>query len=114
AWTATVSAAAGRGLTRSDKPPRQALAAPFARMWAPDTQLASGEQRKATTAAISSARPMRPKGEAFSKCSRYCGAASIIPGLVAPGITVLTVTPLGPSSLAQTSVKVFSAALVAE
>jgi hypothetical protein len=30
-------------------------------MCAPETQLASGEARKATTAAISSARPMRPK-----------------------------------------------------
>ena len=35
----------------------QVLAAPLARICAPDTQLASGDARKATTAAISAADP---------------------------------------------------------
>src|SRR5205823_3900753 len=84
---------------------RQVLAAPLARMWAPETQLACGEARKATTAAISSAWPMRLNGEAASKKARYSGEPSIIPGLVAPGITVLTVMLRAPSSRAQLSVK---------
>src|SRR5688572_25311245 len=45
--------------------PNQTLAAPFASICAPETQLASGDARNAITAATSSARPMRLKGEAF-------------------------------------------------
>jgi len=37
-----------------------------------------------------------------------------MPGLVAPGMTVLTVMPLRPSSFAQLSVKLLMATLVAD
>lgn len=46
-------------------PLHHAFAAPFARMCAPETQLACGDARKATTAATSSARPIRWNGDAF-------------------------------------------------
>ncbi len=45
----------------------QLFAAPLARICAPDTQLACGEARKATTSAISPAVPIRPNGDAASK-----------------------------------------------
>src|SRR4029450_2337905 len=60
----------------------------------------------------SAAVPVRPNGEAAAARSRSsAGASSKLPGLVGPGRTLLTVMPRGPSSLAQTSVNVFRAAL---
>jgi len=73
-----------------------------------------GRARKATTAAISmpdrSVRRVMPFGKTPGRLRERVHHS----GLVAPGITVLTVTPLRPSSFAQLSWKLFNATLVAE
>ncbi len=89
-------------------------------MEAPETQLARGEARKATTAPTSSARPKRPKGSsrlimsampAGSDCCRLCHDP---PGnMIDPGATLFTRMLAGASCCESAFARLISAALTA-
>jgi hypothetical protein len=64
---------------------------------------------------MSSARPIRPSGDAAAICSPNASSvAAIILDSNGPGATALTVMPRGPSSLASTRVSWCTPALLAE
>ena len=70
----------------------------------PTTKLASSEQRKATTDAISDGWPTRPSGVASHRTLRYQVSSAIrytvIGVSMTPGAMAFTITPSGASSAA--------------